>query len=259
MQSAVIPSGFSIKNLRAGKGGKYTNKEIKDYCIYIYISIIGARQHQHTTENWLPGLVERNCAAMVGVSLAADCFLRGEPIFTVTLLGDGAPYSAINMESLYKVLHKTEPDLKLLELIGTRTFIHSETHAKNLECNAVERCLMGYYNNGESCCVYSPAARRILESRNVIFITTPSCLYPPLPGEARMQACGYGHVSDNKNYKYVTDATSFCVSLATTLRWRNSSQTLLSIPSPQAGIKKTCRWLNSWNGSEITRRNMLQK
>ena len=38
---------------------------------------------------------------------------------------------------------------------------------------------MGYSNNSKSYLVYNPVTRRIMESRNVIFIETPSYLSPP--------------------------------------------------------------------------------
>ena len=50
---------------------------------------------------------------------------------------------------------------------------------RNLELKAVEGRLVGYSNNSKSYLVYNPVTRRIMESRNVIFIETPSYLSPP--------------------------------------------------------------------------------
>ena len=105
-------------------------------------------------------------------------FLWGELMFTAAFLGSRAPHSAIGMQSPYKMLHGTEPDLKLLRVIDARAFVHIETYSKKLELNAVEGRLVGYNNNSKSFRVYNPATRRIMESRNVIFIETPSCLFP---------------------------------------------------------------------------------
>ena len=48
----------------------------------------------------------------------------GELMFTAAFLGNRAPHSTIGMQSPYKMLHGTEPDLKLLIVIG---FVHIET------------------------------------------------------------------------------------------------------------------------------------
>ena len=100
-------------------------------------------------------------------------------MFTAAFLGNRAPHSAIGMQSPYKMLHGTEPDLRLLRVIGARAFVHIETFSKKLELKVVEGRLVGYRNNSKSYRVYNPVTRRIMESRNVIFIETPSRLFPP--------------------------------------------------------------------------------
>ena len=66
-------------------------------------------------------------------------FQWGELMFTAAFLGNTAPHSAIDMQSPYKMLHGTEPDLRLLRVIGARAFVHIKTYSKNLELKAVER------------------------------------------------------------------------------------------------------------------------
>ena len=103
----------------------------------------------------------------------------GELMSTAAFLGNRAPHSAIGIQSPYKMLHGTEPDLRLIRVIGARAFVHIETYSKKLELKAVEGRLVGYSNNSKSYRVYNPATRRIMESRNVNFIETPSRLFPP--------------------------------------------------------------------------------
>ena len=62
------------------------------------------------------------------------------------------------------MLHGTEPDLRILRVIGARAFVHIETYSKTLEIKAVEGRLVGYINNSKSYRVYNPATRRIMES-----------------------------------------------------------------------------------------------
>ena len=41
-------------------------------------------------------------------------------MFTASFLGNRAPHSEIGMQSLYKMLHATEPDVRFLRVIGAR-------------------------------------------------------------------------------------------------------------------------------------------
>ena len=75
-------------------------------------------------------------------------FLWAELMF-MAFLGNRAPHSAIGMQSPYKMLHGTEPNLRLLRVIGARAFAHIETYSKNLELKAVEE-LVGSGNNSKS-------------------------------------------------------------------------------------------------------------
>ena len=60
-------------------------------------------------------------------------------MFTAAFLGNRTPHSKIGTQSPYKMTHGTEPDLRLLRVIGARAFVHTETYSKNLELKAVER------------------------------------------------------------------------------------------------------------------------
>ena len=120
-------------------------------------------------------------------------------MFTAAFLGNRAPHSAIGMQSPYKMLHGTEPDLRLLRVIGARAFVYIETYSKKLELKAVEERLVWYNNDSKSYRVYNPATRRILESRNAIFIETPSRLFPPPLEETLQQVNPPRNGMDNHN------------------------------------------------------------
>ena len=114
-------------------------------------------------------------------------FLWGELMLTAAFRGSSWPHSAIGMKSPHKMLHETEPDLRLLRVIGARFFVHVKRHSKTLELKAVEELLVGYSNNSMNYRVYSPATRCIIGSRNVILIETPSHLFPLPLGETSQQ------------------------------------------------------------------------
>ena len=101
------------------------------------------------------------------------------------------------------MLHGTEPDLRFLRVIGARVFVHIETDSKTFELKTVEKRLVGYSNNSKSYRVYNPATRRIMESRNIIFIETPSRLFPPPLEETPQQVNPLSNGMDDHNY--ITD------------------------------------------------------
>ena len=105
------------------------------------------------------------------------------------------------------MLHGTEPDLRFLRVIGARVFVHIETDSKTFKLKTVEKRLVGYSNNSKSYRVYNPATRRIMESRNIIFIETPSRLFPPPLEETPQQVNPLSNGMDDHNY--ITDDDDF--------------------------------------------------
>ena len=152
----VIPSGFRVERLRVDKAGEFISKEFQDYCLQTGVSL----EYANTNTPQQIGMSERvgrTLAAMVPCMLADSGlpkFLWKELMFTAAFLGNSAPHPAIGMQSPYKLLHGTEPDLRLLRVIGARAFAHTETYSKKLELKAVEGRLVGYSNNSKSYRVY---------------------------------------------------------------------------------------------------------
>ena len=175
----VIPSGFRAEPLRVDKGGGFISTEFQDLCLQTGESL----EHASTNTPQQFGMsrrVGRTLAAMVRCMLADSGqpkFLWRELMFTAAFLVNRAPHSAIDIQSPYKIIHRTEPDLRLLRVIGARAFVHIEAYSKTFELKAVEGRLVGYSNNSKGYRVYNPATWRIMESRNVIFCllyTSPS-------------------------------------------------------------------------------------
>ena len=67
---------------------------------------------------------------------------------------------------------------------------------------------MGKIKNSNSCRVYNPATRRIMETRNVSFIETPSRLFPPSLEENSRQIIPQSNGMDDHNY--ITDVEILC-------------------------------------------------
>ena len=180
-------------------------------------------------------------------------------MFTAAFLGNRTPHSAIGMQSPYKMLNGAEPDLRLLRVIGARAFVHIETHTKKLELKAVEGRLVGYSNDSKSYRVYNPATRRITESRNVIFIETPSRLLPPPSEECPMQVWGHGQAGEDKGHNYITDDDFLrdlrdCTSMLNPLPGASSDHITAGGLSANPQVAELLERI-----SEITRRDMLHK
>ncbi|CAM9557503.1 unnamed protein product, partial [Sphacelaria rigidula] len=82
---------------------------------------------------------------------------------------NASPHSALDMQSRHKMLKETESDLKHLQVVGARVFVHIERHTSKLALEAAEGRLVGYSNDSKTYRDYNPATRRIIESRNVVF------------------------------------------------------------------------------------------
>ena len=129
----------------------YKRQEYQDYRLQTGVSL----EYASTNTPKQIGMSERigrTRAAMVRCMLAHSglpMFMWGEWMFTAAFLGNRAPHSAIGMQYPYKMLHGTEPNLRLLRVIGARAFAHIETYSKNLELKAVEE-LVGSGNNSKS-------------------------------------------------------------------------------------------------------------
>lgn len=116
---------------------------------------------------------------------------------------------------------------------------------------------MDFSYSSKSYRVHSPATRLIMESRNVNFMRTPSCILPPPPEEISTQTIPSSNGMDDHNYS-APQTTTFCAISAITIGSWNLFPVRPLTTSPWAGSRPICRWLSCLGRiSEITRRNVL--
>ena len=106
-------------------------------------------------------------------------FFWGELTLTDVYLSNLAPHATLANATPYKTLYGKDAHLGHLRAIGAGGFVHVETHTKNLDRRAWEGRLVGYSMDSKSFRVYWSATRSVHESRNVIFIETPSVMPEP--------------------------------------------------------------------------------
>ena len=83
------------------------------------------------------------------------------------------PHSALNMETPYKKLYGKDADLSHLKIIGARAFVRIKTSNK-LDHTSWEGTVCGFSETeSNSYRIWNRKARRVVESRNVVFIETP--------------------------------------------------------------------------------------
>ena len=73
-------------------------------------------------------------------------------------------------------MHGKDADLRHLRVIGARAF---ETHQKKLDPRAWEGRVVGFGQDSLAYRVYHAGSQTVRESRNVIFIETPSVVPAP--------------------------------------------------------------------------------
>ena len=90
------------------------------------------------------------------------------------------PHLARNMETPYKKLYGKDADLSHLKIIGARAFVHIKNSNK-LGHTSWERMVCGFSETeSNSYRIWNPKTRRVVESRNVVFIETPSNMLPAI-------------------------------------------------------------------------------
>ena len=104
-------------------------------------------------------------------------------MLTAAYLCNRMLHSGLDMETPFKRLHGIEANLSHLKIIGARAFVHIKD-AKKLEPKPWEEMLCSFSEDEAlSYRVWNPKTRRVVESRSVTFIETPS--YPiPQPTRA---------------------------------------------------------------------------
>ena len=101
-------------------------------------------------------------------------FLWGELMMTASYICNRILHSALNMETPHKKLYRKDADLSHLKIIGARVFVHIE-NPNELGHTSWEGMVCGFSeteNNSNR--IWNPKTRRVVESRNVVFIETPA-------------------------------------------------------------------------------------
>lgn len=111
--------------------------------------------------------------------------------------------------------------------------VHRDAHQEARTQGSGNTVGAGYRNNINSCRVYNLAAPRIIESWNVVFNKTPSCLLPPGSGETPPQILRWVN-----GVGYHNDIT------ADDVRLEPLPGASAARAAPRVDVQRTRRWLN---------------
>ncbi|CAB1102163.1 unnamed protein product [Ectocarpus sp. CCAP 1310/34] len=196
-----------LDRLRGDKEAEYTCLEFREYCLQIGVKLEYASTNtpQQIGANERAG---RTLAAMVRCLLTDSGlpkFLWGGLMQTAVYLSNRVPHAALGNITPYKALYCKDANLGHLRAIGARAFVHVETHTRELDPKAWEGCLCGYSMDSKSFHIYNPETGNVRESRNVIFVETPSTISDLTPSNrAGNDDFGYtpGNRSEEEKFGY---------------------------------------------------------
>lgn len=139
-------------------------------------------------------------------------FLCGEMMFTAAFFANRARHSALGIRSSHKMLKGADSDIRHPRVTGVGAFIRIERRTQKPAAKAVKGRLTGSSNDSKSCSIYTSVTRRIMGSKNVVFIDTSSRF--GLPGESQPLIdplpLGDEEPGDSKGLKHAVDDASLC-------------------------------------------------
>ena len=99
------------------------------------------------------------------------------------------------METPYSKRFGKEADLSL-KIIGAWASVHLETYTKTSDNKSLEGRLCGYCQESKAYRVYSPPKRKVVDSRNVVFIKKPLHIVSP-PQDSDYHDTGWRTMNGN--------------------------------------------------------------
>ncbi|CAB1118025.1 unnamed protein product [Ectocarpus sp. CCAP 1310/34] len=146
-KGTVVPTGERIHCLRGDPGTEFTSAEFRQYCqdIGIKLEFASPNTPQQMGANERAGRTVLNVVRCLLADSTLPNFLWGELIQTAVYLSNRVPHAALQNGTPYKALYGKDAYLGHLRVIGSRAFVHEETHTRKLEHRAWEgRLVVGW-------------------------------------------------------------------------------------------------------------------
>lgn len=167
--------GRKIKVLRTDNGTEYCNNNFKKLCTEHGIL------HQTTTpytpeqngvaERINRTLIERVRCILIDSGLSKQFW--AEALSTATYLINRVPCRNERTITPEELWSNVKPDLTLLRVFGCKAMVHvPKEKRRKLDTKSIECIMLAYSSESKAYCLYNAATKKIMISRDVVFIET---------------------------------------------------------------------------------------
>ncbi|KAE8673308.1 hypothetical protein F3Y22_tig00111794pilonHSYRG00058 [Hibiscus syriacus] len=168
-----LDSGNKIKCFRTDNGGEYTNEEFDDFCrkecIKRQFTVANTPQQNGVAERINRTLLERTRAMLRDACLKKS--LWAEAVNTACYLVNRAPSTAIELKTPMEMWTGKPADYSNLHVFGSIVYVlYNAQEISKLDPKSRKCKFLGYANGVKGYRLWDPTARKVIISRDVIFV-----------------------------------------------------------------------------------------
>lgn len=174
-QMAEKQTGFQLKKIRSDNGKEYVNKSFSDFCKLHGI------QHQKTApyspqQNGMAERMNRTLMDKVRCMLIDSGLSKGfwaEALLTATHIVNNLPCKGTKPSTPHEMFTGHPPNYGRFKVFGCKAMAHvNDTKRRKLDAKSVECVFLGYEADTKAYRLYNPSTKKIIISRDVIFMET---------------------------------------------------------------------------------------
>jgi transposase InsO family protein len=166
-------TGNRIKTLRSDNGGEYLSKEfdsqLTKFGIARQTSPPYTPEHNGVAERANRTIVESARSMLHGAQLTLSYW--GEAVMTAVYVRNRCPSKAVANKTPFEAWSGEQPSVGHLRVFGCTAFAHVPKQRRTkLEAKAVKCIFVGYSSQSKAYRLYNPETKKIIISRDVIFL-----------------------------------------------------------------------------------------
>lgn len=164
--------GKKLKTIRSDTGREYLSRELKDFLtangIKRQLSVAYTPQQNGVAERANRSLVEMARSMLVHSEI--DESFWTEAVRTAAYLRNRCATRTLIEKTPYEVWTNKKPTVSHLKIFGSRAIALNKKQNKKFRAKCEEHILIGYSSTYKAYRLYNPETRKIIESRDVIFL-----------------------------------------------------------------------------------------
>ena len=164
----------TVKRLRSDNGGEYFSNDFEEFCngrgIQREPTIPYSPQQNGVAERMNRTLLETARSMLHHAKKPLD--LWAEAVSTASYTRNRSPTAALKGVTPYELWYGKKPDVSILKVFGCKTYVHvpDEKRKGKLQRKSIPCIFVGYPFNENGYKLYNPETRKMLRSRDVIFV-----------------------------------------------------------------------------------------